>query len=107
MCEPDHSHLSSYPPLQTTLVYINLSDNPKFDGMDYTPMLPFGRVIEGMDIVDQIYAGDGEKPNQIQYARQGTSYLKQAFPNLSYIRTAKLIGGEAADVPVPKDKEEI
>ena len=75
----------------------------------------FGKVIDGMDVVDRIYSGAGEKPNQVQIVRQGTAYLKQAFPELSYIRTAKIIGGAAeantAMVPIRPmdnaDKEEV
>ena len=51
-----------------TQVFINFVDNKNLDGMGFAP---FGKVIKGMDVVDQIYAGHGESPNQGQIQSQG------------------------------------
>jgi peptidyl-prolyl cis-trans isomerase A (cyclophilin A) len=48
-----------------------------------------------MDIVDQLYAGYGEGapagqgPNQGLIQARGNSYLKEKFPKLSYVISAK------------------
>merc|ERR1719164_390642 len=54
---------------RTTQVFINFVDNANLDGMGFAP---FGKVIKGMDVVDAIHAGYGEKPNQGQIQAAGT-----------------------------------
>ena len=73
---------------RTTQVFINFVDNANLDGMGFAP---FGKVIKGMDVVDAIHAGYGEKPNQGQIQAAGNTYLKKQFPNLSYINSAVLV----------------
>src|SRR5579871_3861457 len=46
---------------RTTQLFINFADNAPLDRMGFAP---FGEVIEGMDVVDKIYAGYGEQPRQ-------------------------------------------
>lgn len=38
-----------------------------------------------MDIVEQINAEYGERPNQGAIQNQGNAYLQQSFPNMDYI----------------------
>src|SRR4029450_1517502 len=45
------------PDTRTTQLYINISDNSRLDSDGFAPI---GRVIEGMEIVDQLYSGYGE-----------------------------------------------
>ena len=44
---------------RTTQVFISLRDNSADD--DKEPFVPFGRVVEGMDVVDSLYSGYGER----------------------------------------------
>ena len=77
---------------RTTQVFINFVDNANLDGMGFAP---FGKVVEGMDVVDAIYTRSGEKPNQGEIQSHGNAYLNQQFPRLSYINSAKLVYGVA------------
>ena len=64
------------------LVFINLVDNARLDGMRFTP---FARVVRGMEIVDALYAGYGESPNQGRIIQEGNAYLAKDFPKLDHI----------------------
>lgn len=73
--------------------FVNLGDNAGLDGQGFTP---FGRVVDGMDVVEAIYAGYGQQPDQDQIALMGNAYLKKVFPKLDYIESATIVGAGAA-----------
>ena len=50
---------------------------------------PFGQVIKGMDVVDAIYKGYGESPNQGAIQAQGNAYLDAKFPKLDGVKHAR------------------
>lgn len=81
------------PGTRTTQVFINLVDNTSLDGMGFAPV---GEVIEGMAVVDSLYAeyGDGPPmgfgPDQMRIMREGNEYLEKEFPKLDFIRTARI-----------------
>jgi peptidyl-prolyl cis-trans isomerase A (cyclophilin A) len=87
------------PGTRTTQVFINYGNNDRLDAMGFAP---FGQVIEGMDVVDQLYAGYGEGapqgrgPNQGRIQLEGNAYLERAFPRLDYVRRATIISVEPA-----------
>ncbi|MBL8234296.1 MAG: peptidylprolyl isomerase [Bryobacterales bacterium] len=72
---------------RTTQLFINFGQNSSLDGQGFAP---FGRVTEGMEVVEKLYAGYGEAPDQEAMNRQGNAYLKAQFPNLDYIRKATI-----------------
>ena len=81
------------PNTRTTQVFINLGDNPRLDGMGFAP---FGKVTEGMDIVEQLFAGYGEGaphgngPEQGRVRVHGNKYLDANFPKLDGIKKASV-----------------
>jgi len=43
-----------------------------------------------MNVVDGIYSGYGQKPDQDQIQLHGNAYLQEQFPQLDYIKTARV-----------------
>ena len=76
---------------RTTQLFINLGDNSRLDKMGFAP---FGKVIEGMDVVDKITSEYGQSPNQGKIQDEGNTYLKEDFPNLDYIKKATIVTAE-------------
>jgi peptidyl-prolyl cis-trans isomerase A (cyclophilin A) len=87
---------TSGPDSRTTQVFINFGDNSRLDGMGFAP---FGRVVEGMDVVDSLHKGYGEEPSaaQQQIQMEGNAFLEKAFPMLDGILTARIM--EPRSVP--------
>lgn len=79
---------SSMPNSRTTQIFINLKDNKALDGMGFAP---FGKVIEGMDVVRTINPQYGESPDQGMIQSAGNTYLEKHFPKLDYIKTATIV----------------
>lgn len=76
------------PNTRTTQLFINLRSNQMLDDDGFAP---FGVVVEGMDVVQKIYPGYGEQPDQERIEKQGNAYLTKNFPNLDYIRKATIL----------------
>jgi peptidyl-prolyl cis-trans isomerase A (cyclophilin A) len=79
---------NSGPNSRSHQVFVNLADNSRLDKAGFSP---FGRVVEGMAVVDSIYSGYEDTPEQQFIMTLGNSYLTRMFPKLDYIRTARLI----------------
>jgi peptidyl-prolyl cis-trans isomerase A (cyclophilin A) len=82
------------PNTRTTQLFINYGNNTMLDGQGFSP---FGRVVEGMEIVESLYQGYGEGapqgmgPDQGRVQAEGNVYLKRDFPKLDYVSIARLI----------------
>jgi homoserine O-acetyltransferase len=83
------------PNARTTQLYINLVDNSRLDAEGFAPI---GRVVEGMEIVDQLYAGYGEESGggmragkQGRLFEEGNAYLDREFPKLDRLNRARII----------------
>jgi peptidyl-prolyl cis-trans isomerase A (cyclophilin A) len=75
------------PNTRTTQLFINLRDNTPYDP-DY---IPFGMIVEGMDVVDGIYSGYGQMPDQDKITHEGKAYLDRVFPKLDFIKSATIV----------------
>ncbi|MGB8222469.1 MAG: peptidylprolyl isomerase [Polyangiales bacterium] len=84
---------TSGPNSRTTQFFINFTDNSRLDGMGFAP---FGKV-KDMTPVDALYDGYGEGapqgrgPDQGLMQTRGNDYLRESFPKLDYIKSAKII----------------
>jgi peptidyl-prolyl cis-trans isomerase A (cyclophilin A) len=78
------------PNSRTTQLFINLQDNAMLDPQGFAPI---GEVVEGMSVVDRLYSGYGGAPSdeQPRIAAEGNTFLKQSYPKLDYVKTAKVV----------------
>ncbi len=82
------------PNTRTTQVFINLADNRRLDAMGFSP---FGKVAEGMDLVEKLYSGYGEGaphgngPDQGRMETEGKAYVDRNFPKFDSIKTAAVL----------------
>ena len=83
------SFATSGPNARATQIFVNTNDNSYLDAMGFAP---FGRVVEGLDVVERLYAGYGEAPmaHNAEMHEHGNAYLQAAFPLLSTLRRATL-----------------
>jgi peptidyl-prolyl cis-trans isomerase A (cyclophilin A) len=82
------------PNTRTTQLFINFQDNSSLDSRGFSP---FGEVVEGMEVVDQLYADYGEGapsgpgPAQGRIQADGNAYLEAEFPQLDYVIEARVV----------------
>ena len=82
------------PNRRTTQLFISFGNNSRLDSTGFSP---FGKVTEGMDVVDKINgeygegAPGGRGPEQGRIQREGNAYLKKDFPNLDYIKSTTVV----------------
>ncbi len=80
------------PNARTTQIYINVTDQPRQDADGFAP---FGKVVEGMEVVDKLYSGYGETSGggmrggkQGKLFEEGNAYLDRQFPLLDKLQRA-------------------
>jgi peptidyl-prolyl cis-trans isomerase A (cyclophilin A) len=81
---------TSLPNSRSTQVFINFVDNSaSLDGQGFAP---FGRITQGMDVVDKLYSGYGRNnvPDQGRITTEGNAYLTKTYPKLDYVKKATI-----------------
>lgn len=82
------------PNTRTTQVFINFAD--KNTTLDSQGFAPFGKVVEGMEVVNKLFSGYGEAapkghgPDQNRLQKEGNTYLTKSFPKLDSIKKASI-----------------
>ena len=82
------------PNTRTTQIFVNYADNSRLDAMGFSP---FGKVVDGMKVVDALEGGYGEGapsgrgPAQGRIQEEGNPYLHAQFPKLDYIKKATIV----------------
>ena len=81
---------------RTTELFINLQDNSA--SHDKEPFVPIGKVIQGMDVADSLFAEYGETSGggiragkQDALFDEGNAYLERNFPRLDWIERATIV----------------
>jgi peptidyl-prolyl cis-trans isomerase A (cyclophilin A) len=87
------------PNTRTSQLFINLGENARLDGMGFSP---FGKITEGMDVVEKLYTAYGEAPDQGRIQTEGKPYLDKNFPLLDSIKLARVEGAPAPHPAVKK-----
>lgn len=89
------SYAMTGPNQRTTQLFINLADNSRLDKEGFAPI---GKVIKGMQVVDQLYAEYGETAGggmrggkQGKIFEGGNKYLDREFPKLDRLWRARVV----------------
>ncbi|HJQ97955.1 MAG TPA: peptidylprolyl isomerase [Candidatus Polarisedimenticolaceae bacterium] len=77
------------PNTRSVQVFINLQDN---SGLDAQFFSPFGKVVQGLDVVEKLNGeyGDNLRNLQGRIAEEGNAFLEKNYPNLDAIKTATI-----------------
>jgi peptidyl-prolyl cis-trans isomerase A (cyclophilin A) len=80
---------STAPNSRSVQLFINLVDNARLDEMGFAP---FGKVTEGMDVVDKLYGEYAEQLKLLQgrIAEEGNAFLEKNYPQLDGIKKASI-----------------
>ena len=76
------------PNTRTCQLFINLADNERLDDLGFAP---FGKVVEGLDVVKKITSEYGQRPQQPLIQEERNASLKKEFPKMDYIKKATVV----------------
>jgi peptidyl-prolyl cis-trans isomerase A (cyclophilin A) len=85
------------PNTRSTEVFINLGDNSQRNDKE-AGFAPFGKVVEGMEVVEKLYSGYGEKSGggmragkQDRMFEEGNAWLDREFPRVDKLIRARVV----------------
>ncbi len=77
------------PNSRTTQIFVNYGNNLRLDGMGFAP---FGKIVDGMKVLDALYDGYGlglgKQQGRIQ--SDGNAFLAEKYPKVDYINTVTI-----------------
>lgn len=83
------------PDTRTTQIYINTGDQSRLDQQGFAP---FGKVVEGMEVIDLLYSGYAEQSGggmrggkQGRLFEEGNAYLDRDWPKLDKLVRARIV----------------
>ena len=78
------------PDSRGTQIFINYKDNSFLDPQGF---IPFGQVVEGMEVVDMLNAEYASAPQNAQgrISAEGNKFLIAQFPKLDFVKTATVV----------------
>src|SRR5205814_3798451 len=83
---------------RTTQIYINTGDQSRQDAAGFAPL---GKVVSGMEVIDRLYSGYGERSGggmragrQDKLFEEGNAYLDREFPLLDKLLRARIVPNE-------------
>ncbi|HEV8612220.1 MAG TPA: peptidylprolyl isomerase [Gemmatimonadales bacterium] len=86
------------PNTRSVQLYVNLGDNARLDTTSSFGFPPLGEVLEGITLLDSLYAGyscrrgsQGTCPSQDSIETQGNAYLARVYPRLDYLIKARVV----------------
>jgi cyclophilin family peptidyl-prolyl cis-trans isomerase len=85
---------TSRPDSRSTQIFVNYKDNSR---LDQSRFAPFGQIVEGMRVLDELYSGYGEGrpqgsgPDQMRVEESGNAYLDEQFPKLDRVLVARVL----------------
>jgi len=89
------SYAGGGPNTRSTQIFIAFED---LDFLGKEPWeTPFGRIVEGFEVIDSLYtgygdiAGFGTGPDQQRIYQEGNQYLRENFPALDYIESCEFV----------------
>ena len=84
------SYAKAGPNTRSVQFFVNLGNNERLDGMGFTP---FGKVVEGMDVIKQINTEYGENSPEVQgsFEAKGNAFILQKYPNLDMIKSVTIV----------------
>ena len=86
--------MSGSPDTRATQLFINLGNNDMLDKKGFAPICAVTG--SGMDVVDKLESSYGNMPSQQQpeIQEKGNKFLRERYPRLDYIKTARLVVGK-------------
>jgi peptidyl-prolyl cis-trans isomerase A (cyclophilin A) len=84
------SYAMGGPNTRSVQFFVNLGNNARLDDSGFTP---FGKVVEGMDVVKQINTEYGENSREVQgnFEAKGNAFILEKYPNLDMIKSVTIV----------------